>query len=107
MDPHPRTRTRSHFRLPPGTHQACRCVPDPEVDPVTGRANMTLLILCRNSDIMGTIVFILSVERGLNRNHAYQWTFPNEASDHAVPCSCSQVINGHALRYRSQTSSRR
>lgn len=51
---------------------------NPPVDAVTGRANATLLVLARNSELSGVEVAMRSLEDSFNREHNYPWTFLNE-----------------------------
>ncbi|KAI5119978.1 hypothetical protein M0805_004357 [Coniferiporia weirii] len=51
---------------------------DPAVDATTGRANATILMLARNSDIEGVEKSVRSLESRFNLGHGYPWTFLNE-----------------------------
>jgi alpha 1,2-mannosyltransferase len=44
----------------------------------TDRANATLLILARNSDINGVVQSMQSLEDRFNRHYNYPWVFLNE-----------------------------
>lgn len=50
----------------------------PPVNPITHRANATLLMLARNSDIKGVESSMRSLEERFNRKHNYPWVFLNE-----------------------------
>ncbi|EJD07257.1 glycosyl transferase [Fomitiporia mediterranea MF3/22] len=50
----------------------------PPVDPETNRANATLLMLARNSDLSGVEASMRSLESAFNHKHNYPWTFLNE-----------------------------
>lgn len=50
----------------------------PPVDPITNRANATILVLARNSDIDGVEKSMRSLEARFNRAYGYPWTFLNE-----------------------------
>lgn len=50
----------------------------PFVDPVTGRANATIVMLARNSELEGVISSIMSMESKFNADHNYPWVFLNE-----------------------------
>lgn len=47
-------------------------------DPSTNRANATLLMLARNSDIEGVEHSMRSLESKFNKNYNYSWVFLNE-----------------------------
>lgn len=50
----------------------------PPIDTVTHRANATLFMLARNSDIGGVEASMLSLENQFNKNYRYPWVFLNE-----------------------------
>lgn len=50
----------------------------PPIDNVTHRANATLFMLARNSDIDGAEASVLSLENQFNKKHGYPWVFLNE-----------------------------
>lgn len=50
----------------------------PAVDPFTGRANATFLVLARNSDISGIETSMRSIEEKFNSRYNYPWTFFND-----------------------------
>lgn len=51
---------------------------DPPVDPSTNRANATLVMLARNSDIDGVESSMDSLEKQFNHRYNYSWIFLNE-----------------------------
>ena len=48
-------------------------LPDP-----TRRANATLFMLARNSDVDGAVRSVRELEDRFNKHHGYPWTFLNE-----------------------------
>ncbi|KAL5512907.1 hypothetical protein ACEPAH_3305 [Sanghuangporus vaninii] len=50
----------------------------PAVDLATHRANATLLMLARNSDLQGVVTSMHSLEAQFNHKYHYPWTFLNE-----------------------------
>jgi Glycolipid 2-alpha-mannosyltransferase len=55
------------------------------------RANATLLMLARNSDVDGAVRSVREVEDRFNRKHRYPWVFLNEQSfsDDFIRCACA------------------
>ena len=51
---------------------------DTPVDPITNRANATLVMLCRNTDIEGVESSMRSLESQFNHRYNYPWVFLNE-----------------------------
>lgn len=51
---------------------------DPPVDPSANRANATLVMLARNSDIDGVESSMDSLEKQFNHRYNYSWIFLNE-----------------------------
>ncbi|TDL23887.1 glycosyl transferase [Rickenella mellea] len=58
--------------------EATHSRPEKNLDPITGRANATLLMLTRNSDLDEAVKSIESLERTFNHAHNYPWIFLNE-----------------------------
>ena len=52
---------------------------DPALDPSTGRANATFVVLARNRDISGIEASMKSIEEKFNQKHNYPWSFFNDA----------------------------
>ncbi|KAH8116552.1 glycosyl transferase [Phellopilus nigrolimitatus] len=50
----------------------------PALDPLTHRANATLFMLARNSELDGVEATVRSLEQSFNRKHRYPWVFLNE-----------------------------
>ncbi|KAI5116703.1 hypothetical protein M0805_004776 [Coniferiporia weirii] len=50
----------------------------PAVDPITQRANATILMLARNDDLGGVEESMRALEAAFNHKHNYPWTFLNE-----------------------------
>jgi alpha 1,2-mannosyltransferase len=59
------------------------------------RANATLLMLARNSDLDGAVQAVRELEDRFNRKHNYPWVFLNEEpfSDHFKRCALSQLCS--------------
>jgi Glycolipid 2-alpha-mannosyltransferase len=55
------------------------------------RANATLLMLARNTEIDGVVRSVREVEDRFNRNYRYPWVFLNEQyfSDDFIRCVCA------------------
>ena len=50
----------------------------PQLTPHTRRANATLVMLARNSDLNGVISSVEQLEAKFNRNFNYPWVFLND-----------------------------
>lgn len=50
----------------------------PALDPLTNRANASILMLARNSDLPGVEHSMRRLEQSFNQHHNYPWTFINE-----------------------------
>lgn len=61
----------------PEEYYASDTVPDPTING-TRRANATLLMLARNSDIDSAIRSVRELEDKFNRRYQYPWVFLNE-----------------------------
>jgi alpha 1,2-mannosyltransferase len=58
------------------------------------RANATLLMLARNSDVDGAVRSVREVEDRFNRKYSYPWVFLNEQpfSDEFIRCAPSHFV---------------
>lgn len=75
----PSLRTLVSLRSPAGgSPSATDVTPPVTVNVAPERANATLVILCRNSDLDGVIHSVQSVEDRFNRRHGYPYVFLNE-----------------------------
>ena len=76
----------------------------PALDPSTGRANATFVVLARNGDIDGIEASMRSIEEKFNSRHNYPWTFFNEEDfdeafmSRVVKCTKAEVQFGKVKR---------